>query len=685
VDLTAKGTRKLELTANRGSASITPILGRGAKGEDGSNVLPTDTAIAAKINDPASDTSAALSDSIARRNLLAALELMPFTNFGNSWSVGGVSSTPGAGYWSRFAARNRTKAQVNQGVSGTESGQILTQITSTWTPNSQGVVGLGDIVLNDLRHWGTDTDKATTRETFRAMLARLNSWVIQDSAATSLVYGPGWTSGTSDGTAGRYVDVAWSGPVANIRVGCVTGTGATITAKDTGTGATVATFSTGGFKVAFEGVIRLTGYSAGNHTVRVTVDAAATVAGVIVPMPNPPLILWVKAGDTIEGGTTQRARIALYLAECATVAAAYPNVLPVDLNGQGWDMNTMLATVDGLHPNDYGNAFIADRIQEEILHLGFSQGVNSMTGTSAGTYATPSPAYAGPGATAPNARTGVTATNGNQMTVTWTRTGDGGATITGQPVQASSDGGTTWVTVGTASPSASTYTIGTGLTEATSYVIRVGATNSVGTTYSTASAAATAGAPLATYFADTFTRADNPSSAGTTETGGYTWAATNSGTLAIASNKLTATQTTTNVDVDAYVDDGHANGTLKGTLVANTGVSVGLMFRASAVTDGYVLWCQTSSTKNWILSRRTGASTYSQIAIVATGTGAPGDEAKVVMNGTDVKVYINGALVYTLTDSFNTTKTRHGLWRSGQTGTTTATMLDNIEHSSLVA
>jgi len=47
VDLTAKGTRKLELTANRGGASLAGILGRGPKGEDGSNVLPTNAVIAA--------------------------------------------------------------------------------------------------------------------------------------------------------------------------------------------------------------------------------------------------------------------------------------------------------------------------------------------------------------------------------------------------------------------------------------------------------------------------------------------------------------------------------------------------------------------------------------------------------------------------------------------------------------
>ena len=49
MDLTAKGTRKLELTANRGGASLAGILGRGPKGEDGTNVLPTDTAVANAI------------------------------------------------------------------------------------------------------------------------------------------------------------------------------------------------------------------------------------------------------------------------------------------------------------------------------------------------------------------------------------------------------------------------------------------------------------------------------------------------------------------------------------------------------------------------------------------------------------------------------------------------------------
>ena len=81
MDLTAKGTRKLELTANRGAASLAGILGRGPKGEDGSNVLPTDTAIAAKINDPASATKAALDVSMAAQTA-------PFARLGADFYTG---------------------------------------------------------------------------------------------------------------------------------------------------------------------------------------------------------------------------------------------------------------------------------------------------------------------------------------------------------------------------------------------------------------------------------------------------------------------------------------------------------------------------------------------------------------------------------------------------------------------
>lgn len=58
-------TRALSLQPNTSTVSMRAVFGQGPKGEDGSNVLPTDEAIANAIDTPGSDTELALSASIA--------------------------------------------------------------------------------------------------------------------------------------------------------------------------------------------------------------------------------------------------------------------------------------------------------------------------------------------------------------------------------------------------------------------------------------------------------------------------------------------------------------------------------------------------------------------------------------------------------------------------------------------
>lgn len=54
-------SHQVVLTPNTGTISMKAVIARGPKGEDGSNVLPTDTAIADAIQNPASETAGALS------------------------------------------------------------------------------------------------------------------------------------------------------------------------------------------------------------------------------------------------------------------------------------------------------------------------------------------------------------------------------------------------------------------------------------------------------------------------------------------------------------------------------------------------------------------------------------------------------------------------------------------------
>lgn len=61
MQLTPAGTKTLTLGNNGGTVSIHGLIGVGPAGRDGSNVLPTDTAISNAINDTASATRASLS------------------------------------------------------------------------------------------------------------------------------------------------------------------------------------------------------------------------------------------------------------------------------------------------------------------------------------------------------------------------------------------------------------------------------------------------------------------------------------------------------------------------------------------------------------------------------------------------------------------------------------------------
>ncbi len=606
-------------------------------------IADADEAMATAIESPGSQTASALSASIAPR-VLDQLELVPTWIKGDSWSGGGGSTRDGTLFCDRVVARNRMLLVSKIMQSGKRADEILASIESTWTPNVTGLVLIADVMLNDVNQFSADdtNGRRTTKEALRSILANLSAWSVQGTGSASLFYGPGWTSGTSDGTAGRYVDVAWTGPEAFIRIGCVTGSGATVTITDTSTGATVATFSTGNFRTAFNGVVRLSGYSAGSHTVRVSVSAAATVAGVIVPMPAPPLIVWNKPGDVKDA--PYQARLDGYRADCSAVADGFANVVQVDVD-EDWDPATMLLP-DLLHLNDLGNLYTANRVQTELvarLGDGFEQGVNAVTRLDAGTYIPPTPAYTTGSATAPSQVTGLGATGGQgQAILTWTRATDGGATLTGYSVQYRVSGSGTWLDAPDAAASATGATI-TGLS-ANTYEFRVAAKNPVGTGTYSSTASAVVAAPPTVHAADDFNRSDGP--VGSTSVGSLAWAA-QGGSWAIASNKLSMTTVSGSQQV-LLVNTGQTDGTVQATMSVfqNTGVCIAFN---SAGTQGYLVYSDSSGRVT--LVKQTASGAYTTLAQSATGVAQAGDAIAIVKNGSSLAVKRNGTQILTATDS----------------------------------
>lgn len=596
------------------------------------------------------------------------LELVNFSAFGDSYAKGGAGSEDASKFWPRVALRNRTKTLSNFGVAGTRSYLILSAIEANWVPNTRGLIGLGDVVINDVRNYADSSGKLTTVETFRAMLARLSAWSIQPALSPSLVFGTGWSGGST--ATGGSVDVAWNGDACQLLVGFVTGAGTTLTIRNSGTGAIVRTVNTGGYKDAFTGVVELSGYGAGEHTVRVTAAGAATVAGVVIPSPTPPVVVWFKPGAYLDGGSIESARLLEYLAACASIAAAHTNVVPVGVDSQ-WDTTTMLWT-DGLHLNDKGNAYVADRIQSALSDLAFQQGLNQINAVSAGTYTPPAPSYISAGATAPAQVTGLTATPvPGGVTLAWTRPADNGATLTGYKAQYRTTGDTIWI-------DASETILGGAVTASLTIPagpkdFRLSAINAIGTgSYSTV-ATATVPTPPTVYASDSFARSDG--AMGSTTVGGFAWTVRDDATWAIVSGVVSCTALGSDNNTAVLINDGQSDGTLSVKL-PTTATNVGLEFRYTG-TQGYEFF---RTATGYRLSRKSGGTTFVTIQEVAQ-TPVAGDVLSVVLSGSSIVCKVNGVTIISVTDA-SYTGTQHGLVNITAAA---AGAWDDFSHTSAIA
>ncbi len=159
--------------------------------------------------------------------------------------------------------------------------------------------------------------------------------------------------------------------------------------------------------------------------------------------------------------------------------------------------------------------------------------------------------------------------------------------------------------------------------------------------------------------ADNFNRA-NGTPLGTPSDGGSDWVADISGggiTFGINSNQ-------------AY-DDFDAGGNIVSSLEASSAkveVQVTLstfgdqMGLSARVTDGSnYLYVRGFSGEGYVL-RKTEAGSSSTIGTPYATTPADGDIIKLVCDGNNIEVFINGVSRITATEAFNNTATRHGLW-----------------------
>lgn len=171
------------------------------------------------------------------------------------------------------------------------------------------------------------------------------------------------------------------------------------------------------------------------------------------------------------------------------------------------------------------------------------------------------------------------------------------------------------------------------------------------------------GGGLTVIVSDTFTRANNASSLGTSDSG-HVWTA-HDGTWGINTNEAYQSATVTSNLGAASVE----------SLVADCEVQV--TFTTTSGSDSQRCMFRLSNATNFLFVNAAGA-TYKMVASSLTllgnvGAYANGDVCKVVLVGSSIAVYRNGSLVGAFTEAFNATATRHGL---GQGSSDTAVRWD---------
>jgi hypothetical protein len=168
---------------------------------------------------------------------------------------------------------------------------------------------------------------------------------------------------------------------------------------------------------------------------------------------------------------------------------------------------------------------------------------------------------------------------------------------------------------------------------------------------------------------DTFNRPDSSTTLGTTSDGHATWVTTSTNNVpwGITSN---AAQMFGGLgeDAQAYVESGSPGGTVQATLATLDSVTgarrAGPMFRWSDHLNYWYISCTDVAGASQLIKRVAGTKTIVGSAFTTT----VGDIVTVSLSGGSVSVAVNGTTVTAVSDSFNQTATKHGMY--SETGVT---------------
>lgn len=357
-------------------------------------------------------------------NLGSSLEAVPLFVYGNSYTVfpnaGGRSTTNGE-WTKRLTDRLRMRKGLDAGLAGSVAPQIwfeannnaygATDPSRKWVVGSNGLVVYEETINDVVTFGGLAAAKSAYRDSLRALIELWGCSSRVDATDAGITYSAGdWTSGTAylvnDGrktvVSGATATFTFTGTACTLYVYGLSGAAPQVTVKE---GATTlatedlsyrsGTWDPPGFVGTTAGLsvipIRITGLSAGSHTLVLTSTGAGTTYfdGYSLPSETPPQTILLVEGEITAYYLGSKAIHDEYTQILRDVAAEYPARVSVADPGAAWDKNTCLqlksntgGSDTGNHPNDLGMGVLADAVTKTALTLGYRSGMNVMTGPS---------------------------------------------------------------------------------------------------------------------------------------------------------------------------------------------------------------------------------------------------------------------------------------------------------------
>lgn len=343
-------------------------------------------------------------------------ELQPLWVTGHSWFGNNANATPGARFFERVQKRLGMGTITNKGVSGRTAADMANLTlagANAWTLRSKALVmmccTINDVTIFD----GSAAARRHYSHAWRSMLATITANGVAAANTATFVYSANWateavtgTSGSAQGatanstggtrwttsTTGSYFEFTFTGTDVDVfLVARAAGAGlATFTEGGTARGALDLTATMGQDTPA---VHKIRGLSAGTHTIRGTLTSGAslTVDSYRIPSAAPVPILVLGEPQVIPAAgdqSTYLADVELLKTDLAAVVAEYPSAKYLDLNQTGWSTGTMLVS-DGKHPQDWGSAWIADKVMAKLAEFPYSTGLNVLAATYPSAYAAP--------------------------------------------------------------------------------------------------------------------------------------------------------------------------------------------------------------------------------------------------------------------------------------------------------